>query len=164
MKQTIQIGKQSLSIFLAMLMIVFTLPLSVFAEELNSSTELPADDYSVSFIKDVFEMEDLRDETVKHFRLEDGSYIAAQYDKPVHYLDENGEWQDIDNTLAESGSEISTGNARVKFAKKITGNEAILTLHENNRKITLSLDGAIKKTKGSIINSEDDPVPPSFRR
>ena len=138
MKRTIQIGKQSLSLFLAVLMVVFTLPLSVFANELNSNTELPAEDYSVSFIKDIFEVEELRDETVKHFRLEDGSYIAAQYDKPIHYLDENGKWQDIDNTLAESGSEISTGNARVKFAKKITGNESILTLHENNRKIFIT--------------------------
>ena len=39
-----------------------------------------------------------REETVKHFRRSDGATVAAVYNEPVHY-EENGEWQDIDNTL-----------------------------------------------------------------
>ena len=56
-------------------------------------------------------MVELREENVKQFRLEDGTYVAAQYEKPVHYLDENNMWQNIDNTLADSGTEIATSNA-----------------------------------------------------
>ena len=155
MKTAKQFGQRALSILLAVLMLAFSLPLSVFALDHDSDYSISSSDNddSVKLAKDAFEVEELREENVKHFRLEDGSYIAAQYDKPIHYLDENGEWQNIDNTLAERGSDISTGNARVKFAKKITGNEVLFTLHENNRKITMSLDGAIKKTVGTVINS-----------
>ena len=56
----------------------------------------------------------------------------------------NGVWQDIDNTLYDLGNEVGTSDSRVKFAKKITGNEVLFTLHENNHKLTMSLDGAIK--------------------
>ena len=156
MKLSKQFGKKALSMFLAILMIVTALPLSIFAVDIDSAPQTSDDDYSVNLIKNAFEVEELRSETVKHFRLEDGSYISAQYDKPVHYQDEDGNWKDIDNTLGESGSEISTSNARVKFAKKITGNEVLFTLHENNHKITMSLDGAIKKTTGTIINNNDN--------
>jgi hypothetical protein len=100
---------------------------------------------ATELVKDAFEVVELREENVKQFRLEDGTYVATQYEKPVHYLDENNMWQNIDNTLTDFGSEIATSNARIKFSKKITGNEVIFTLHENNRKLTLSLDGAIKK-------------------
>ncbi|MGM9554590.1 MAG: DNRLRE domain-containing protein, partial [Faecousia sp.] len=36
---------------------------------------------------------------MKHFRLDNGSYIAVQYDTPVHYRNNNGKWTDFDNTL-----------------------------------------------------------------
>ena len=42
-----------------------------------------------------------REESVKHFRLEDGSYLAVSYGVPVHYR-ENGEWMNIDNTLQKT--------------------------------------------------------------
>lgn len=156
MKLSKQLGKKALSMFLAILMIVTALPLSIFAADIDSTPQTSDDDYSLNLVKNAFEVEDLRSETVKHFRLEDGSYIAAQYDKPVHYQDDDGNWQDIDNTLNESGSEFSTSNARVKFAKKITGNEVLFTLHENNQKITMTLDGAIKKTTGTIFNNNNE--------
>lgn len=145
-------GIKVLSLVLSVLMTISALPLSVFAiESTDGNTEEIAD--NLNLVKDVVEIKELRDENVKHFRLEDGSYMAAQYEVPVHYLDENGDWQDIDNSLTESGSEISTKNAKIKFAKKITGNGTLLTIHESNHKITMSLDGAIKKTTGSIIDN-----------
>lgn len=55
--------------------------------------------------------------------------------------------------LRGSGSEYSTGNARIKFAKKITGNESVFTLHDGNKKITMSLNGARKKTAGEVTNT-----------
>ena len=96
-----------------------------------------------------------REESVKHFRLSDGSYIAAQYNSPVHTLDENGVWQDIDNSLSKSGSEFSNPTARIKFAKKITGNSTLFSLHDGNDKITLSLIGANKGTVGTVTNGSD---------
>ena len=48
----------------------------------------------------VGEVTALRAETQKHFRMEDGSYIAVDYGIPVHYTEDDGEsWEEIDNTL-----------------------------------------------------------------
>lgn len=41
----------------------------------------------------------LRTEISKHFKISENGYIAAVYDQPIHYLDDNGVWQDIDNSL-----------------------------------------------------------------
>ena len=50
-------------------------------------------------------MDKLREEAVKHFRMSDGSFLAVQYDGPVHYQDTDGEWQNIDTTqVSVSGS------------------------------------------------------------
>lgn len=157
MKKTLKsFGIKSLAAFLSVVMILTALPLYVFAIDMDAS-DYSSDDHSFDRLSEAFEVVELRDESVKHFRLEDGSYVAAQYDVPVHYLDKNGVWQDIDNSLSVNGNEYSTTNARIKFAKKITGNENLFTLHDGNYKITMSLDNAIKKTQGKIINVEDDP-------
>ena len=157
-----KITTKALALLLAVLMVVYAFPLYVFAigrtgssaEALTNNDETFAN--SLDIVKNIVEIKERRNENEKHFRLEDGTYIAASYDVPVHYLDENGDWQDIDNSLSDSGSEISTKNSRVKFAKKITGNESLLTIQEKKHKITLSLDGAIKKTVGLIV---DDNTP-----
>lgn len=101
----------------------------------------------------VYEIESLREENVKHFKLADGTYRAVVYTQPVHRRNANGDWEDIDNSLSIVGDEISTNNARVKFSKKITGNGTVLTLHEGNYKITLGLPGAIKKVEGKYFNT-----------
>lgn len=147
---------KTLAIFLSVLMIFYLIPATAYASPFEATDAESVVSEPAEYTGEIFEDINRREENVKHFRLEDGTYMAAQYDTAVHSLDENGEWQNIDNTLYESGSEYSTSNARVKFAKKITGNESIFTLHENNRKITLSLDGAIKKTSGMATNTETE--------
>ena len=102
----------------------------------------------------VCEIKALREENVKHFKLEDGTYQAVVYAQPVHRLNANGEWVDIDNSLSIVGDEISTSNARIKFAKKITGNGTVFTLHDGNYKVTLGLPGATKKVEGKYFNTE----------
>ena len=161
-----KLGLGTLSVFLSILMIVYLIPLSVYADlaptiEGNEDTtaqaeqaeqiteESPAPDA-------MFELTDRREQNVKHFRLSDGSIVAAQYASPIHEQDENGEWQDIDNTLGDSGNEYTTSNAKIKFAKKITGNQNLFTLHDGKYKITMSLDGAIKKTTGAVTNTQTE--------
>ena len=146
---------------LSILMMLYAVPTNVFAElidAIDGALENQADEVVVedTLKKEVFEVVDRREETVKHFRTEDGSFTAVQYNVPVHEKDENGEWQDIDNTLSESGSEYATSNARVKFAKKTTGNETLFTLHDGNRKITMSLSGANKKVAGQVTNTQTE--------
>ena len=99
-------------------------------------------------------MTELREESVKHFRLEDGTYMAVQYQTPVHYLDENGYWQNIDNTLSSVDNEYSTSSSRVKFAKKINGSEQLLTLQDNKYIIMLSLNEASSKVSAQVAEKD----------
>ena len=125
-------------------------------KEDEKPADVPAADADKSNQGLAFEVTDRREETVKHFRLSDGTYAAVQYDVPVHTLDDDGVWQDIDNTLTDVGSAFATSNARVKFAKKIPGNESLFTLHDGNAKVTVSLNGATKKTTGVVTNTHTE--------
>ena len=48
-----------------------------------------------------WEETELRERDVKHFRLEGGLMLAAQYLMPVHYQSEDGAWVEYDNSLTE---------------------------------------------------------------
>ena len=148
---------KTLAIFLSILMVIYLVPTFVFAEwidELTPDTTGDNTDYT-GHISETYELTELREENVKHFRQPDGTNVAVVYEYPVHVLDDEDIWQEIDNTLSSEGSEISTPNARIKFAKKITGNESLFTLHDGSSKLVMSLDGAIKKTSGVIENTDD---------
>ena len=58
----------------------------------------------------VSEIEDMRTEHTKYFRMSDGSYMAAQYAQPVHYK-ENGEWKEYDYSITENESEFLIENS-----------------------------------------------------
>ena len=160
---------KTVSFVLSLIMLFYVMPLTVFAslglEDASSAessfgdiTSLDAENvYAFPELKnEAFEVVELRTESTKTFRLTDGSYTVAQYRYQVHELDSNGEWQEIESALSESGADFVTNDARVKFSKKIPGNEGIFTLHEGNGKINLSLDGAIKKTEGKVYNGSDE--------
>ena len=165
-------GTKILSLFLSLLIMFFAIPSVVFAElaEAIGSIERAKDTEEgykdiYTYIGDAFEVEGLREESVKHFRLEDGTYVAAQYNYPVHYVDENGKMQDIDNKLSEvPGGMFASKNSRIKFAKKITGNETLFTLHDKGTKITLSLIGAIKGVSGTVTNLDDADEPTKLQK
>lgn len=161
-----------LSFMLSLTLLFYVIPSTIYAKVANAietnenaydnavivtDSSSGADDITTENVLDgiLFEATELREENVKHFRLSDGRYVAAQYDFPVHVLDENGTWQDIDNSLSDYGSEFSNESARIKFAKKITGNSELFALHDGNTKISLSLIGATKGTVGAVTNNSD---------
>ncbi len=154
MTQTTHVSLKLLSCILAVLMLVVSLPLSgyaLFAEELAARADV-ASEPTATPVDMVAELLARRTERSKTFLLTDGSFYLAEYDRPVHTLDADGNWQDIDNTLTVSGDTIATTNARIKFAKKTTGNGELFTLHGDNHKLTLSLAGAAKKVAGEVTN------------
>lgn len=165
MKQQRKLPVKIISVLLSIILALLSLPLSVFAIEENDSYAPDNSDFETvnnpeaeceNEFKNVFEVIERREEFVKHFKLDDGSYTAVQYDVPIHYLDENAKWQDIDNTLSVLEDNYSTSNSRIKFAKRITGNETLFTIHDGNRKITMSLDGSKKNTFGSVTNTHTE--------
>lgn len=52
----------------------------------------------------VEECTDLRGQFEKHFRCQDGSFVAVSYAEPVHFQ-QNGQWVEWDNTLERSTAE-----------------------------------------------------------
>ncbi len=82
---------RSLSVLLAVLMAVFSFPLSVFAMQ-NAG----------SFIESPVEIEDKRDAFTKTYLNPDGTYTAILYAEQIHE-NSSGEWKDIDNTLTYNG-------------------------------------------------------------
>ncbi len=58
------------------------------------------------------EVKNLRKSNEKHFHCSDGSIIAVQYSEDVHYIDNTGKWQDIDNTLSYDSAAKSYKNSK----------------------------------------------------
>lgn len=102
MKATKTILK-TLSLFLTLVM-VFQTGAVGFAANAAEAENVAVDERDIktfydgdSRIKD--EVESLREESVKHFSLENGANVAVVYSEPVHFKDSDGKWKEIDNTL-----------------------------------------------------------------
>lgn len=108
-----------ISLVLTILMVFYAIPFEGFAK-------VPYDDelepYASNEINTYFddseseeddpilvlhEEKDLREYNMKRFRMTNGSFTAVQCDEAIHFEDENGEWQDIDNTLVQDNSSLS---------------------------------------------------------
>ena len=136
-----------LAVVLALSVLFSCLPMSVFALELSN------DDSDV-----IIEDESQREESVKHFKMPDGSYKAVVYTQPVHRMDANGVWQDIDNRMDESTVKNKqayvTSDGRTVFSKKISSKDAtVFELTENGYSIKVSFaDDGIKNTTAKLSN------------
>lgn len=113
----------------------------------------------------IVEVEALREENVKHFKLPDGTYTAMVYDSAVHRKDENGEWQDIDNRMTEKNANNKqayiTSDGRTVFFKKINSTDnTVFELNENGYTIKVHFDEEeIKNTTAKLSNHAEKYVP-----
>lgn len=104
----------------------------------------------------LYEENGRREESAKHFRMTDGSYVAVQYPVPVHVPDENGAWADIDNTLIEKDAVYTTANGRVQFAAKASDAEKLFALRDGAYGISFAPNGASEMSRGEIINTKTE--------
>ncbi len=90
----------------------------------------------------VRELTDRRTEYEKHFLLSNGQYTVAAYGTPVHYKDENGNWQDIDNSLRTDGDTITNGdsNLQTEFTRYLSA-DGTVKLTANDHTITWGYAG-----------------------
>ena len=107
---------------------------SVTYQEYESDAEDP---YSLTVLGEV---ESLREEKIKHFRLSDGSFVAVSYGMPVHYQDSDGQWQDIDNSLLLEADSLETANesAPAAFSRDLADGE-IFTASQGDFSVSMSL-------------------------
>ncbi len=81
----------------------------------------------------------LREENVKHFAVGNNTYQAVAYGHPVHKLDENGNWVDIDNSLTLSGTSYAAEDGRVSFTQSFTASQNLMTLTEDGTSVSMAL-------------------------
>lgn len=86
------------------------------------------------------EVESLREEKIKHFRLSDGSFVAVSYGMPVHYQDGDGQWLDIDNSLLLEADTLETANecAPATFSRDLAEGD-IFTVSQGDYSVSMSL-------------------------
>ncbi|MDD2378140.1 MAG: hypothetical protein PHE05_04855, partial [Bacilli bacterium] len=99
-------------------------------------------DYNVE-AKIIEEVEEKRTENEKHFKMSDGSIMAAMYSEKIHYL-ENGKYEEVDNELIELNGRYTPkkGNPNISLSKD---NNSTNTLEIKNKDKKLKL--GLKKTK-----------------
>lgn len=88
--------QRCLSLLLCLLLVLELLPTGVWAREAavddeaqTISADRGAEEISQTVLSEVLEN---RDESEKHFRMDDGSFLAVDYGMPVHYTQEDGAW------------------------------------------------------------------------
>lgn len=139
MKKTRRI--KILSLVISLLMLFVSMPTYIFAFENETKAEaIDGEQTEAPLVadNDVYVVEEdvsLREENVKHFKLSDGTVKAVSYAQAVHYLDSDGSWIDIDNTLSLNGSEHTAKNKQeIKFANKSDSN-GLLSIKDGEYKI-----------------------------
>ena len=106
---------KAISVFLAVLMVMQILPMTVFAKEKSNIESLNPSIAETEPAKIDCELENERDEFSKTYLLEDGTYATYVSRTPIHTESSNGKWQDISKiavpeTMEELQSELSTNS------------------------------------------------------
>ena len=110
----------------------------------QAAAELPAVTVDASTAEIVREIEAMRTEFSKTYLMSDDTYTTASYANPIHQLDENGEWQDIDNTLSDNGSKYVNENSNIdaEVSKKLSEG-GTLSVDANDHEISWGYVGAV---------------------
>lgn len=108
----------------------------------------------------LFEDSSKRSENVKHFRMRNGQYMAAVYDKPVHSLDKaTGKFVDIAHHFEEKDDyyEAKTNHFKARFPKK-EGKRKFVTMEKDGLSVSWryipSTDSHKKHPEAAIYKHE----------
>lgn len=162
------------AVFMTILLVVQIIPsslINVSAETLLGEAEIESYSNSVSQVEEepiiLGEDIELRDSSnIKHFMMSDGTTKAIIYNEDVHYMDDEGLWQDIDNTLYTSDSDKSNGDElleydgyetqknkfKVKFAKN-SNQKKLVSVKTEDYSMSFSLVADSNKGKSVLSSS-----------
>ena len=171
-----------LALCLTLVLIVTSLPLSVVAEDIftpdpdslenvsNVETESDSLDESIldanSAIRDnesdvYIVQEDIskRSAFEKHYLCSDGTYVAATYAEAVHYLDQSGQWQEVDCRLMTDTLNryvVASGDCSIALPTATTPVKALsLSYNGTTFAWTLQADKPLSKTVYAEVTSVD---------
>ncbi len=159
-----------ISIILAMIMFVQIIPTSVVALAADELTELETIEPDASDKVEetpeaviLGEDESRREESVKHYIMSDHTYKAVRYSSPVHY-EQDGEWVDIDNTLADEEAQDSddvngfvnkSNGFKIKFAKKSNGKK-LVSIKKDKYGLSWGYDSNSKNKVDAVIQEKTE--------
>lgn len=119
--------KKIIAAFMAFIIAFVSAPIQAIALSIEKMEQIEDNviDAGYEIDKDVFLVEEdlsKRGQFEKHYLCSDGTYISVTYPEAVHYLDDNNNWQDVDQTLtydSVSGMYISDkADFEVSFSNK----------------------------------------------
>ena len=151
-----------ISIALIVALVLQVVPLGAFAADtqannyISTSQNLETERIAEVLYEDISR----REETVKHFKMDDGTYSAVEYSTPVHYFDTAGELKDIDNSLEAitlsdgTSAYINKANSFSVTLPDDLSNSREIVISKNGKKISFAVDGA-SNSKGSVNNNTD---------
>ena len=158
-----------IALFMAMLIGLECLPVEALAVEnqTDASTQTPVLDVNEEEtpIEVVGELEDQRSAYTKSFRLSDGTISTVEYESDVHYKDENGEWQPIDNSLTfedaqgNVGAEAEAASAAEETAQQVQASKEDAEATENTEENKEQSTGEVSEdtlNDESSVNQEQE--------
>lgn len=154
-----------IALLLTITMLLTIIPSQVFAEENQDTTAseptvLPEDYVNGTRTEEsgkklsniVAEDLELREGSVKHFRCEDGTYVAASYPTPVHY-EENGQWKDIDNSMV-----LQEPAAPQAFSMDPTAPQASGSYVNTSSDISVALPETLSENTNMTLDFGENPI------
>ncbi|MEQ8153732.1 MAG: DNRLRE domain-containing protein, partial [Clostridiaceae bacterium] len=146
---------KNLAAFLIVTFMTTMIPTSVMAAEEPSFTGSEQSNIKKASI--VGELKEKREENVKYFLLDDGTYQAVEYKEPVHYM-ADGKWEDIDNTLVETTGDENIDNTGEQSQELIQGTEG--TSDPGSEEIIQGTEGATEPGSEEVVQgTEGTPNP-----
>ena len=148
---------------LSVMMILTALPLATFAQT-PEYTDNDAQDSAYAGVKMdsariISEDTARRSENEKHFKLDDGTYLAVKYGYPIHTQNETGEWEDINLSFSadeNAGSDVYISRTDALTAAVSDGTTMQLAAVENTNPVSLTLTGFDMESADEKAEAEPD--------
>lgn len=113
-----------------------------------------------------------REANAKHYRHKDGTYTLAEYAQDIHFKNNDGEWEDIDNTLILKDNKLSNTNQPAYVPKASSDDVRIPQDFSNGQAVTVYKDdyeitirpASLKKDESSIQAVIKNPSKKSIER
>ena len=146
------VGKKWIALVLSVVLIVQSVMVGVNAEEVLENPDAGIETESVTEPAHIIaEADNKREDSVKHFVLNNGTYMAASYGETIHIKDENGKYEDVDNRLHDNGERLVPRRAlnEMSLAKSLS-DKAAVSMSVEDVKISWSYEGIKEGTTAEI--------------
>ena len=129
------------------------------AENYEKSVNVYDENPYVYEIDDIdYELVDKREDNIKYFKMHDGTIQAYIYEYDVHELDENGDFQEVDNSLSDNNNDelenTKNDKWKVKFSKK--AKDTLLHIHDGNMNIKWGIVGYNEDSVVKYVEDEEE--------